>query len=101
MRSVQKGAFCGVIFLLCLVFAAPDLRAQDPMMGQKKERKRLWKRWRKNRQSYNPYLEKKKSDKPSARMARAQKREMRRQNRAAKKQMRRSKRTVRRHSKIR
>jgi hypothetical protein len=90
-----------VTLSLLFMFAPERSIAQDDMYSQKKERKRLWKRWRKNKQSYNPYLEKKRKDKPSARMARSQKREMRRQNRAAKKQLRRSRRTVRKHSRIR
>jgi hypothetical protein len=101
MSQIQHG-IKALPFLLLLCFMMPgSAGAQDEMVGQKKERKRLWKRWRKNRQSYNPYLEKSKRDKPSARMARSQKREMRKQNRAAKRQLRRSKRTIRKHSKIR
>jgi hypothetical protein len=41
---------------------------------------------------YNPYLDKKKKNKPSAVMARETKRDLRKQKKMAKKQMRRSKR---------
>jgi hypothetical protein len=43
---------------------------------------------------HNPYLDKKKKDRPSAVMARQDKKELRRQKKMAKKQMRRSKRHV-------
>ena len=43
---------------------------------------------------YNPYLDKKAKNKPSAVMARQNRKELRKQKRAAKKQMRRSKRHV-------
>lgn len=64
------------------------------MFKQKKERKKIWRRWRKNREAYNPYLDRKAKNKPSARMARGDKKELRRQKRLAKKQMRRGKRAV-------
>lgn len=66
--------------------------AQDDMF--RKDRKRVWKKWRKNRQSYNPYLDRKAKNKPSAVIARGNKKEMKRQNRIAKKQMRRSRKRV-------
>jgi hypothetical protein len=83
--------------VLMAVVSSGDMLAQS----EPRERKRLWRRWRSNRQSYNPYLEKKKKDKPSAKLAREQKRDLKRQNRAAKRQLRRSKRTVRAHSRNR
>jgi hypothetical protein len=50
--------------------------------------------WRKSGTSYNPYLKKKAKNKPSAVMARQDKKELQRQKKAAKKQMRRSKRSL-------
>jgi hypothetical protein len=43
---------------------------------------------------YNPYLDKKKKNKPSAVMAKQNKKDMKRQKKAAKKQMKRSKRRL-------
>lgn len=67
---------------------------QVPARGQNSKRKpvkQVKKGWKKSGSSYNPYLEKKAKNKPSARMARADKKELQRQKKAAKKQMRRSK----------
>lgn len=66
----------------------------DEMFKQKKERKRVWRRWRSKREAYNPYLEKTGKNKPSARIARGDKKELRRQKRAARKQMRKNKKSV-------
>jgi hypothetical protein len=86
-----------VVLLLLVGFSSPILVAQNEMFKQKKERKKMWKRSknrRKNREAYNPYLERKAKNKPSARMARGEKKELRRQKRLAKKQMKRGKKAV-------
>jgi hypothetical protein len=86
-----------VVLLLFVGFSSPILVAQNEMFKQKKERKKMWKRSknrRKNREAYNPYLERKAKNKPSARMARGEKKELRRQKRLAKKQMKRGKKAV-------
>jgi hypothetical protein len=80
----------------CLFFAlmieAPVLEAQEDNF--RKQRKKTWRKWKKNRQSYNPYLEKGKKDRPSAVMARENQKELKKQKRVAKRQMRRSKRRL-------
>lgn len=81
MRSIA-------VFLFCTLFCNYDGFAQDNVYSHSKEHKRVWKKWRKNRQSYNPYLEKKKRNKPSAILARENKREMKRQQKRAKRQKR-------------
>ena len=43
---------------------------------------------------HNPFLDKKSKNRPSARMARSDKRELKKQKKLAKKQMRRSKRSI-------
>lgn len=60
----------------------------------RKERKKVWRKWKKNNQSYNPYLDKKAKNKPSAKLAREDKKELGRQKKAARKQMRRSRKRV-------
>jgi inosine/xanthosine triphosphate pyrophosphatase family protein len=65
---------------------------QVPANAQEGGRKK--KPWKKSGSSYNPYLEKKAKNKPSARMARADKKELHKQKKAARKQMRRSKRRL-------
>ena len=60
------------------------------MFKQKKERKRVWRKWRSNKGEYNPYLKKTAKKKPSAKMARSEKKEMRRQKKAFKKELRRT-----------
>jgi len=62
----------------------------DEMFKQKKERKRLWRRWKKDREQYNPYLKKTASKKPSARMSKGDKKELRKQKRLARKQLKKS-----------
>ena len=57
------------------------------------ERKKMWrksKKRHKNREAFNPYLDKKKKDKPSEKLNKQNKREQRKQLKAAKKQKRRS-----------
>jgi len=57
------------------------------------ERKKMWRKSgkrHKKREAFNPYLEKKKKDKPSEKLAKQNKREQKRQLKAAKKQKRRS-----------
>lgn len=64
------------------------------MFKQKKERKRVWRKHRSSKSEYNPYLEKSAKNKPSARMAKGDKKELRRQKRNAKRQMRHNKKTL-------
>lgn len=89
------------LFLFLLLIAVPAaIEAQNnDMFKQKRERRRLWRKWRgnrerKNKTAYNPYLEKKAKDKPSARLAKGNKRELRQQKRMARRQLRKSKRKV-------
>lgn len=67
---------------------------QDEMFKQKKERKRIWRRWKPKREAYNPYVAAKAKNKPSARMAKGHKREIRRQTRAIKKQNKQNKKAI-------
>lgn len=82
------------LLLLCFLVSANPLVSQTDMF--RKERKKTWRKWRKNRQSYNPYLDKKAKNKPSAIMARQDKMELKRQKRGAKKQLRRSRKKTKR-----
>jgi len=88
----QMFQFCSMrivaLFLFSIFFCVAPAHAQDNVYSHSKEHKRVWKKWRKNRQSYNPYLEKKKRNKPSAVLARENKREMKRQQKRAKRQKR-------------
>jgi hypothetical protein len=84
--------FYRILFVLLLsATVMPGFSQEDQF---RKDRKRVWKKWRSNKQSYNPYLDRKKKNKPSAVMARENKRELKHQKRVAKRQMRRSKRRV-------
>lgn len=83
------------IFLLLLIlfsFSAQQVFAQDYLYGHKKERKKVWRRWGKKKDAYNPYLDKKKKNKPSAQIDKSVKRESKRQERHYKRQLRRAKR---------
>lgn len=82
------------ISLLLLTFF---LMAQTPALAQRskyKPVKPVKKGWKKSGTSYNPYLEKKAKNKPSAQLARQDKKELQRQKKAARKQMRRSKKSL-------
>jgi hypothetical protein len=80
------------LFFFCLQFMPHQIVAQqDQMFKQKKERKRVWKRWRKDREAYNPYLNKKGKDKESARTARGIKREAKRQRKLYKRDLKKNK----------
>lgn len=78
--------------LLFFILSTYPVHSQEDMF--RKDRKRTWRKWRKNNQSYNPYLSKKAKNKPSAIIARGDKKELKRQKRGAKKQMRRSRKKV-------
>jgi hypothetical protein len=84
--------FYRILFVLLFTGMVMPTFAQEDQF--RKERRRIWKKWKSNRQSYNPYLDRKKKNKPSAMMARENKKELKHQKRVAKRQMRRSKRRV-------
>ena len=88
--------FLKILLLFLFVSLDPcEIQAQqDDMFKQKKERKRIWRRWKKNREAYNPYVAAKAKNKPSARMAKGHKREIRRQSRAIKKQTKQNKKAI-------
>ena len=82
--------------LLCffIISSTHVVSQNNEMFKQKKERKRVWRKHRSNKSEYNPYLEKSAKNKPSARMAKGDKKELRRQKRNARKQMRRNKKAL-------
>jgi hypothetical protein len=80
------------LLVLLIVLSTPTFSQVRSMSPHNKERKKLWRRWSKRRDAYNPYLTKKNRDKPSVKMARSDKRELKRQRRAFKRQTRRAKR---------
>jgi hypothetical protein len=82
------------LLLVAFVFFSHPSYGQSTK-GNKKERKRIRKNWSKKNQSYNPYLDKKSKNKPSAKIARADRKELKKQKRRAKRQMRKSKRAIR------
>jgi hypothetical protein len=65
---------------------------QDDMFKQKKERKRLWRRWKKNREAYNPYLKEKGKKKTSSKIAKGNRKEARIQRRIYQKELRKTRR---------
>ena len=84
-----------LLLFLCIAFLPNEITAQqDDMFKQKKERKRIWRRWKPKREAYNPYVAAKAKKKPSARMAKGDKHEMRRQKKLAKKQMKKNKKAI-------
>ncbi len=82
------------LLLVAFIFFSNPIYGQSTK-GNKKERKRIRKNWSKKNQSYNPYLDKKSKNKPSAKIAKADKKELKKQKRRAKRQMRRSRKATR------
>lgn len=80
-----------ILFFLIIAFYPQNTNAQDNMFKEKKERKRIWRKWRKNREAYNPYVDAKAKNKPSAKMARKNKKELKHQKRTARKELRKNK----------
>lgn len=81
------------LILSLLLFVSVSV-AQGDMFSEKRERHRVWKKWNRKKQSYNPYLDRKAKDKPSARIARENKKEYKKQQRDGRKQMRRSRKAI-------
>ncbi len=82
-----------LIFIFAFTFVSNEMHAQQSdMFKQKRERKRIWRKWRSNKGEYNPYLKKTAKKKPSAEGARSHKKEERRQKRAFKKELRKTRR---------
>jgi len=71
------------LLLVLFTLTSYQTDAQDGMGGTKKK---TFRRHRKYKNSYNPYLEKKAKNKPSAQLAKSNKRDLRHKNRAIKKQ---------------
>ena len=80
------------LLLILFLFSAQQVCAQDYLYGRKKERKKVWRHWGKKKDAYNPYLDKKKKNKPSAQIDKSVKRESKKQERRYKRQLRRSRR---------
>ena len=78
-------------FTLFLLFAGSlPVKAQ---FSESKERKKMWRksgRKHKKREAFNPYLEKKKKDKPSSKIAKEEKEGTRKMRRDYKRQQRRN-----------
>jgi hypothetical protein len=77
------------VFIFTMLPVQIEAQQQD-MFKQKKERKRLWRRWKRDREAYNPYLKKTAKKKESARISKGNKKELRKQKRAFRKELRRT-----------
>ncbi|MEI8137986.1 MAG: hypothetical protein WCH21_11725 [Bacteroidota bacterium] len=87
---MKKIIFSSLIILF--IFSFSEVVSQnDAMFKEKRERRRVWRRHRTSKDAYNPYLNKKGKDKPSAQVNKANKREERRQKRNFKRQLTKSK----------
>lgn len=79
-----------VIFLLFFYVGSLTLQAQ---FSESKERRKMWRkssRKHKAREAYNPYLDKKKKDKPSSKIAKEEKSGSRKMKREYKRQNKRN-----------
>ncbi len=58
------------LLLVCFMFGLPlEYYGQDPGAEGRKTR-RMWRKWRSKRMSFNPYLDKKKKNRPATKMQR-------------------------------
>lgn len=87
MKLIIKTSF----FLLLLFFSPAEAEAQDEMFRQKGDPRPFWKRWRRTKGGYNPYLVAKAKNKPSARIAKSNKKDLKRQKRTARRELRKNK----------
>jgi hypothetical protein len=91
MKSIR------LLILAFFLFSVPEVFSQNDGMvnAHKRERKRVWRKWNRKKDAYNPYLKKKNKDKPSVQASRANEREIRRQRRDYKRQLKRAKKNAR------
>lgn len=88
-----------IIAILISLFIYTELPAQqDAMMQGKRGQKKVWRKWRRKKgkgdDPYNPYLKKKKEDKVSSRLARGQKKEIRKQRKEYRRQIKKGKKKI-------
>lgn len=88
-----------LIAILISLFIYTELPAQqDAMMQGKRSQRKVWRKWRRKKgkgdDPYNPYLKKKKEDKISSRLARGQKKEIRRQRKEYRRQIKKGKKKI-------
>lgn len=87
-----------LVILIALFAATPAYSQNDEMMQGKRQNRKIWRKWRRKKgkgdQPYNPYLKKKKKDKVSTRMAKGQKKEIRRQRKEYKRQLKKGKKKI-------
>jgi hypothetical protein len=88
-----------LILLIALFAGTPAYSQNDGMMQGKRKQKRIWRKWGRKKgkgdHPYNPYLKNLKTEKAiSNRLAKGQKREIRRQRREYKKQLKRGKKKI-------
>jgi type III secretory pathway component EscR len=88
-----------IIVILISLFIYAELPAQqDALMQGKRGHKRVWRKWHRKANKgdtpFNPYLKKKDKDKVSSRLARGQKKEIRKQRREYRKQIKRGKKKI-------
>ncbi len=81
--------------LLCMLFIG--LLPVSAQYSESKERKKMWRKSskrRKNRQAFNPYLDKKNKDKPSSKLAREEKKGTRKMRRDFKREQRKNRKKI-------
>jgi len=88
---MKKGIFRLILLFFLFLLNFNSSAQQNEMFKQKRERKKIWRKWRSKREAYNPYVDAKAKNKPSARMAKGDRKELKRQKRLAKRQLRRNK----------
>lgn len=91
-----KPVICSMIkfiaTFLCLLFVG--LLPMNAQYKETKERKKMWRKSgkrRKNREAFNPYLDKKNKDKPSSKLAAEEKKGVRKMRRDFKREQRKNK----------
>lgn len=90
--------YIAAILISLFIYTELPAQSQSDMMQGKRSQRKIWRKWKrkghKGDDPYNPYLKKKKEKKISSRIARGQKKEVRRQRKEYRKQLKRGKKKI-------
>jgi hypothetical protein len=89
-----KRYFFYLFFLLFSVFCLSSYAQNDEMFREKRFRKKVWRRWSKKKDAYNPYLGRKGTHTPSGKMRKENARHEKKMRKKFLKQMKENKRQL-------
>lgn len=90
--------YIAAILISMLIYTELPAQNQNDMMQGKRKQRKIWRKWKrkghKGDDPYNPYLKKKKDQKISSRIAKGQKKEIRRQRKEYRRQIKKGKKKI-------